>query len=158
MRDYIADLRKLVGSRPLLMCGACALVLDDENRLLLCRRTDNDTWGLPGGATELGERLEQTAARETLEEVGLICHELTLFGVYSGPDLYYRYPNGDEVYNVTVSYLCRYFSGAVHVDRTEHTEAAFFPLDGLPQPIAPPIQPIVDDFVRRFDETVADRP
>lgn len=30
---YIADLRKLVGTRPLIMAGACVLVFDREGRL-----------------------------------------------------------------------------------------------------------------------------
>ncbi|MBC7083782.1 MAG: NUDIX domain-containing protein [Firmicutes bacterium] len=32
---------------------------------MLLRRKDNGCWGLPGGAMELGESLEETARRET---------------------------------------------------------------------------------------------
>ena len=35
--------------------------------------------------------------RELFEETGLIAHDLELFGVFSGKDLHYIYPNGDEV-------------------------------------------------------------
>ncbi|GAA0339176.1 hypothetical protein GCM10008967_31840 [Bacillus carboniphilus] len=38
---YISDLRELVGTRPLIMCGAAVIVIDHENRLLLQLRKDN---------------------------------------------------------------------------------------------------------------------
>ena len=150
MVDYMGELRKLVGTRPLLLCGANVILLDGSGRVLLHHRTDNDAWSLPGGAMELGERLEETAARETREEVGLTCHALTLFGVYSGPELYYRYPNGDEVYNVTVSYLCRDFSGEIDVNPAEGKAAAFFAIDDLPSDISPPVRPIIADLRCRW--------
>lgn len=44
------ELRKLVGSRPLIMVGACVILLDQENRILLQLRQDNKCWGLAGGS------------------------------------------------------------------------------------------------------------
>src|SRR4030042_755004 len=152
MTTYIDELRKLVGTRPLLLCGANVILLDGAGRLLLHHRMDNDTWSLPGGAMELGERLEETAAREVLEEVGITCQMLVLFGVYSGPELYYRYPNGDEVYNVSVSYLCRAFSGETEVDPAEGKAAAFFAIDDLPSDISPPVRPIIEDLRHRYHQ------
>lgn len=128
------------------------MFLDTQGRVLLHHRKDNGTWGIPGGAMEIGECFEETAAREALEEVGLTCHTLQFFCVYSGPELYYRYPNGDEVYNVGVTYLCRDFSGDICVDPTEGTEAAFFAIDALPSNISLPIKPVLDDLVRRHRE------
>lgn len=60
MSNYIMELRKQVGTRPLIMAGACVL-LCSEQQLLLQRRTDNGCWGLPGGSMELGETLEEVA-------------------------------------------------------------------------------------------------
>jgi len=156
MIDYYRELRDLVGPRPLILCGANVILLDGHGRVLLHHRTENDAWGLPGGVTELGETLEETAAREVREEVGLTCHTLTLFGVYSGPELYYRYANGDEVYNVSVSYLCRDFSGEIEVDPTEGKAAVFFAIDDLPSETSPPVRPIIEDFVRRYRDIVTD--
>jgi ADP-ribose pyrophosphatase YjhB (NUDIX family) len=154
MTNYYHELRKLVGPRPLILCGANAILVDRQRRILLHHRTDNDMWSLPGGAMELGERLEETAAREVHEEVGLVCHALELFGVYSGPELHYRYPHGDEVYNVTVSYLCRKFSGAIAVDRAEGKRAAFFAVQDIPSEISPPVRPIIEDLRRRCNDIV----
>lgn len=121
---YIMELRKQVGTRPLIMTGACVLVLADDS-LLLVKRTDNGTWGLPGGSMEPGERLEQAAARELYEETGFTAGPLKLFDVFSGPELYYKYPNGDEVYNVVTVYVSAQVEGTAAPDTEEVSELKF---------------------------------
>jgi 8-oxo-dGTP pyrophosphatase MutT (NUDIX family) len=67
---YIMDLRKEVGTRPLIMAGACVILIDENQRMLLQLRNDNNCWGLPGGSLEIGETLEEVAIRELFEETG----------------------------------------------------------------------------------------
>lgn len=141
------DLRKLIGSRPLIACSACVIIIDDTDRILLQMRTDNGLWGLPGGAMEIGENLEQTAKREAYEEVGLICNNLEFLDIHSGPQLYYIYPNGDEIYNVAASYLCRDYSGILHADQDEASDARFFDLSEIPSEINPIDRIILDKFL-----------
>ena len=38
--EYILELRKLVGHRPLLMVGTATLIVDTNNRLLMLKRSD----------------------------------------------------------------------------------------------------------------------
>lgn len=45
MSEYILDLRKTVGHRPLLQVGASVIVVDSEGRILLQKRRDNGLWG-----------------------------------------------------------------------------------------------------------------
>jgi 8-oxo-dGTP pyrophosphatase MutT (NUDIX family) len=52
--DYVMGLRKVVGNRPLILTGACVLIINNKNELLLQHRSDGG-WGLPGGLMELGE-------------------------------------------------------------------------------------------------------
>jgi ADP-ribose pyrophosphatase YjhB (NUDIX family) len=144
---YIEELRMLVGSRPLIMVGAGALILNPAGELLLLRRTDNQSWSIPGGSLEPGETLLGCARRETREETGLELGELELFEVFSGPEHYYRYPNGDEVYNVSAVYLARQVHGRLHVDGEEHSQVRFFALDALPEPISPPVIPVIKKFL-----------
>lgn len=50
--------------------GGC-LVVDDQGRMLLGKRTDNGMWSTPGGKIEPGESFEDGALRELKEESGL---------------------------------------------------------------------------------------
>lgn len=136
---YIMDLRKIVGHRTLLQVGASVIVEDEQGRVLLQKRTDNHCWGYAGGSTELDERVEDAAARELLEETGLTANRLELFGVFSGPELHYTYPNGDEVSNIDVVFLCRDYSGTLSCQEEESEALRFFEPGHLPEQLSPPI-------------------
>ena len=71
--SYISNMRKYIGRQPMLSAGATAVVIKD-NKILLNLRSDTNTWGIPGGAIELGETLEETATRELKEETKLDCN------------------------------------------------------------------------------------
>lgn len=135
MSGYMMDLRKVVGHRPLLQCGASVLVENEKGEVLLQKRTDNGQWGYPGGSVELYEAVEQAAARELLEETGIVADKLELLGVFSGPRVAYTYPNGDRVSNVDVVFLCRAFHGELQCQEGEVEALAFFSLDKLPEPL-----------------------
>ena len=139
MSGYILDLRKIVGHRPLLQVGASVILEDELGRVLLQKRTDNHCWGYPGGSVELDERVEDAAARELFEETGLKANHLELFGVFSGKELHYVYPNGDEVSNVDIVFLCRDYSGSLRLDAEESEDLSFFEAGQLPVNLSPPI-------------------
>jgi ADP-ribose pyrophosphatase YjhB (NUDIX family) len=148
---YIMDLRKLVGSRPLIMVGANVILLDSHHRLLLQLRKDNNCWGLPGGALELGETLEESAKRELFEETGLIANKLSLFHIFSGKEFYYQYPHGDEVYNVIATYICTDYKGNIRINEDEVQDVKFFHPSELPVNISPPEFPILKQFIHEYD-------
>lgn len=59
--------------------GAGVLVVRDGHVLMVQRhRSGKLRWGLPSGCVDDGETLEQTAARETLEETGITVEVDTL--------------------------------------------------------------------------------
>ena len=140
MSSYIMDLRKIVGHRPLLQVGASVIVVDEENRVLLQLRSDNHCWGYAGGSVELDEPVEDAAKRELFEETGLIAMELELFGVFSGKDTHYIYPNGDEVSNIDIVYICRKYTGSLICQEGEVDKLKFFKPNELPDNIFEPIK------------------
>ena len=135
---YILDLRKKLGSRPLIMAGAGVIIINDKNEILLGKRTDNGYWDYPAGSMEIGESFEECARREVFEETGLTCGKLEYFMELSGDESFYEYPNGDQVYLAVIIYICRDFSGELKVQEKEVYEQRFFPIDRLPK--IPPLK------------------
>lgn len=66
--------------------AAYAVVVDDEQRVLLCRRRGEDRWVLPGGSSRPGEPPWETVVRETEEETDLRVAVEHLVGVYVARD------------------------------------------------------------------------
>ena len=149
MSGYVLDLRKIVGHRTIMQVGATTAVEDPEGRLLLQLRTDNHTWGLPGGSVEIDEVVEDAARRELLEETGLTALELELLGIFSGPELHYVYPNGDEVSNVDHVYLVKRYTGTLIEQNEESQALRFFPANGLPANLNPMNLPPIQAWLNR---------
>jgi NAD+ diphosphatase len=110
----------------------CAIVLvhDGGTRVLLGKRANwpVNRYSLLAGFVEPGESLEQCAAREVLEEVGVVVDELRYVGSQSWP-----FPS-----QLMVGFTARYTSGDVVVDRDELESADWFELDDLPA-LPPPL-------------------
>lgn len=158
MSNYIMDLRQIVGHRPLLQVGASVIVEDCHERILLQKRSDNHCWGYAGGSVELDEVVEDAAKRELKEETGLIAHHLELFGIFSGEQTHYIYPNGDEVSNVDIVYICKDYSGTLKCQESEVEDLRFFDVNEIPenisQPLRIPIQKWVEEKLKTEDKNV----
>lgn len=150
--EYMTELRKLVGNRPIIMIGATTLLVNQHNQLLMIKRTDNNLWGVPGGGLELGETLEECAKRETLEETGIAIEKLDYFGVYSGKDLHYIYPNGDEVYMVTIVFKTNIKAKEVKLSH-EHSAYKFVKMTQMPENLSPTLKPILHDLITKFKDS-----
>ncbi len=148
MSSYIMDMRREVGHRPILQVGASVIVEDECERILLQLRSDNHCWGYAGGSVELDEDVEEAAKRELLEETGLVAEELSLFGIFSGKDTHYIYPNGDEVSNVDIVFLCKKYSGDLKCQEGEVDKLMFFDANELPDNISPPIRKAIEKWQR----------
>jgi 8-oxo-dGTP pyrophosphatase MutT (NUDIX family)/GNAT superfamily N-acetyltransferase len=120
-----------------------------DGKILLQKRRDNGCWGFHGGAVELDEVVEEAAKRELFEETGLTANSLELFGVFSGADMHYVYPNGDEVSNVDIVFVCRDYSGELTPDLNEVAGLCWFSSGNLPENISPPQVKPLSEYVLR---------
>lgn len=107
--------------------GAEAVVFDEEGRLLLLRRSDDGSWGLPGGWLEPNETPAECARREAREETGLELRILRLVDVFTRKAGAGAAPQA----TVAIVYLCDIASGAVKISH-ESTEIAYMHLDEVP--------------------------
>ena len=147
---YIMSLRKLVGHIPLLQVGASVIVVDECGRILLQLRSDNNTWGYAGGSVEIDENVEDTTKRELYEETGLIAKEITLLGVFSGKDMHNIYPNGDEVSNIDIVYICKNYDGELKCQPGEVENLKFFDISDLPINIFKPNLPAIEEYISKY--------
>jgi 8-oxo-dGTP pyrophosphatase MutT (NUDIX family) len=72
-----------------------AVVRDDDGRLLIIHKTDNDLWALPGGGHDIGESIGDTVVREVVEETGITVQIDSIVGLYTNPEHVLAYDDGE---------------------------------------------------------------
>ncbi|MER5866741.1 NUDIX domain-containing protein [Kitasatospora sp. NPDC002040] len=135
--SFLAELRSLVGTRPLWLSGVGAVVRDEQGRVLLHRRSDSGRWSIVGGILDPGEQPADGLVREVFEETGLVVEPEALTSVTVSPQL--SYPNGDRAQYLDLTFRCRRVSGEARVNDDESLEVAWF---------APTELPELDDYAR----------
>ncbi len=137
-QSYLGKLRKVVGSRLILIPGARIVVHDRLGRVLLELRSDFKRWGLPGGHQEVGDSSADTAIREVFEETGLRIKRPQVFGIASDPNHEtIRFPNGDRTQSVSILFHASKPRGKPTFNPSETLELGWFALDQLPANLMP---------------------
>lgn len=139
--SYLWRLRQTVGNDLVLMPGAMVALQRKDGSVLLTRRGDDGTWCLPAGAAEAGGSFVRTAIDELAEETGVEVfeHDLIPFGCLSEAEAHtIHYPSGDITHCFALLFLARAWQGDPQPDGEESTEARFFDLDALPEPLHAP--------------------
>jgi 8-oxo-dGTP pyrophosphatase MutT (NUDIX family) len=149
MGEYIKNMRKLIGTQPLMVAGATVVVINDKREVLLQQRSDINKWGFPGGVMEFGETLEETAARELYEETGLRASDLNFIDILSGEKECHTYPNGDEIFGVTAVYTTSSINGELVIKDGESLYLKFFSLHDLPPNLVEKAQYIINKYILR---------
>lgn len=106
--------------------GSDAAVFDDADRILLQKRVDDGTWGLPGGYVDPNESPQETAIRETREETGLVVTTDELVDVYT------RKPGTYGPHGIVIHlYRCSVEDGTLEGSR-ENEAVDYWALDAVP--------------------------
>ncbi len=132
-------------------CVAGVIILDNQNKILLQRRGDDNNWCIPGGGMDVGETAEETAKREVFEETALTIDEMSLFNVYSGETQHHIYPDGNEFYFVNIVFITRKYHGNILIDGDETKELKYYELNNLPNRLSATNVPVLQDLYRRLD-------
>ena len=141
--EFVLTLREKIGTAPLWLSGVTAVVLRDQD-VLLVRRADNGEWTPVTGIIDPGEEPAVAAVREVAEEADVRSVPERLAWVHVLPTTFYD--NGDETQYLDLVFRLAYESGTPFPADGENTEAAWFGLDALP--------PMSDDMRARIQAAV----
>lgn len=151
-RDYLNDPAAPPANS--LVPAASVVVVDDDGRILLHRRTDNDQWALPGGVMEIGETIAGCARREVCEETGLNVELLGIVGLYTDPGHVFAYDDGEVRQEFSICFRARVINGTV-VHSEESYEVRFFePADIDDLPMVPSIRLRVADYLKADEPAI----
>ncbi|NIK36528.1 8-oxo-dGTP pyrophosphatase MutT (NUDIX family) [Microbacterium endophyticum] len=126
--DFILELRRFVGNRPLSLSGVTAVIIRDES-VLLGRRSDNGALTPITGIIDPGEEPAIAAAREALEEAGVTIRVDSLTWVHQIPRV--TYENGDQTDYLDLTFRCTWLDGEPYPADGEMTSVGWFQLDEL---------------------------
>ncbi len=127
--------------------GVGVIVIKD-NKVLLGKRKNahgDCAWSFPGGHLEFGEKVNDCAVRETLEETGIKIKNLRI-GPYTN-DVFEK----EKKHYITLFVVADYDSGEVQVMEPDKWETwEWFSWDLLPIPLFLPIQNLLKQEFNPF--------
>jgi 8-oxo-dGTP diphosphatase len=107
--------------------GVAAVTIHKGKVLLVIRGKSPSLgkWGIPGGAVEVGETVEQAVVREVMEETNVVVKPVKLIKVFD--TISHDSEGKVRVHYVLLEYLCEYVSGEVKA-ASDAPDAKWVPL------------------------------
>lgn len=129
--------------------GVGVLIVNNEGKFLLAQRGENARslngyWENIGGEIEVGEQPEDTAKRETLEEIGVDIILLELL-----PSVSHIIPDKKEKWE-SVAFVGRIFDGQTPkiMEVGKISTLGWFSIDNLPEPLTDATKADFDNYKR----------
>src|SRR6201992_4502768 len=138
--EFFVELRRHIGHAPLWWAGITAVVIRDQ-QVLLIQRSDNHAWTPVTGIVEPGENPADGAVREVLEESGISAVARRLAWVHVTPPIVHA--NGDQAQYLDHVFRMDWVDGEPFPADDETLAARWFDLADTPD--------MSDDMRRRIE-------
>ena len=138
--EFIVELREHIGHAPLWLPGITAVVIRDQ-QVLLIKRADNHAWTPVTGIVEPGENPADCAVREVLEEGGVEAVARRLAWVHVNRPVVHA--NEDRAQYLDHVFRMDWVAGEPFPADDESLEARWFDLSEMPD--------MSDDMHRRIE-------
>lgn len=109
-----------------------AIVQDDQGRVLMIHKSDNDKWALPGGGHEPGESISDSVVREVKEETGYDVEVEALTGIYTNPNHVMAYDDGEVRQQFSIAFRAKLIGGSPRTSR-ESSEVRWLTISEIEQ-------------------------
>ncbi|WP_078353201.1 NUDIX hydrolase [Mycobacteroides chelonae] len=127
--EFVIELRRHIGHAPLWLPGVTAVVIRDE-QVLLVKRADNGAWTAVTGIVDLGENPADCAVREVLEEAGIRAIPRRLVWVHVTRPMVHV--NGDHAQYLDHVFRMDWVAGSPSPADGENDAAQWFDIAAMP--------------------------
>ena len=129
-----------------------AAVEDEQGRVLLIHKVDNDLWALPGGGHDIGESIRDTAVREVKEETGFDVEVTGIIGTYTNPRHVMAYDDGEVRQQFSIAFSARLVGGEARTSSESKQVRWVAPEEIADLPMHPSMRQRVEHFLARRSE------
>jgi nucleoside triphosphatase len=103
--ESIYGYKKLIPKDKLFFRPSAYGILVNDGKILLVKTRSTGKYFFPGGAVELGERIEEALKREVIEETGL---EIEIEHLFHFKEVFFYYDPTDEAFHgFAFSFVCK---------------------------------------------------
>jgi len=130
-----------------------AIVQDDQGRVLLIHKIDNDLWALPGGGHEIGESIADTVVREVKEETGFDVEVTSITGTYTNPRHVMAYDDGEVRQQSSIAFAAKLRGGTLQTSSESKRVEWVTPQDAESLPMHPSMRLRLSHALEARDST-----
>ena len=129
------------------------VVADNDGKILMIRRTDNENWAVPGGGMDLGESIRDAAVREVKEETGIDIDVTGVVGIYTNPRHLIEYTSDGEVrQEFSIVFTARALGGEPTVSDESSEVRWIDPVELVSYQMDPSMRTRIDHYLARRSE------